>query len=156
MSPQEKELTLVTFALGKEMFGVPIQQIKEIIRVCEIIHVPNTPPFMEGIINLRGSVVCVMDLRKRFHVSNPELSHFNRILIIEMKERILGLIVDKTSEVVRLSESSLDPIPPEMKSMDTRFLKAVGKNADRFILIIDVEKMFSTEELLKMEAKNFV
>ncbi|MBN2143800.1 MAG: purine-binding chemotaxis protein CheW [Candidatus Aureabacteria bacterium] len=155
MTASEKEISLVTFMLGKETFGVPIHQIKEIIRVREIIRVPNTPPFMEGIINLRGLVVCVMDLRKRFHIEQPEVSRFNRILIVEIKDRTVGMMVDKASEVVHLQETSIEPLPPEMKSMDTRFMKGVGKTSERFILILDVEKMFSTEELLKLEDKVF-
>lgn len=147
---QPTEQSLVTFRIGKELFGMDIHQIKEIIRIPEIIHVPNAPSFIEGIINLRGAVVCLLDLHRRFNIPAEETGKRGRIIIADIGERVVGLMVDAVDQVVYLAPSAIEPIPPEMSTIDTRFLKGVGKIQNHFILLINVEKMFSTEELLKL------
>lgn len=147
---QPTELSLVTFKIGNELFGMQLHQIKEIIRIPEIIHVPNAPSFIEGIINLRGSVVCILDLHKRFDIKKEGSVKQGRVIVVDIKDRIIGLIVDRVVEVVYLNPSLIEPIPKEVSTIDTRFLNGVGKYQDKFILLINVEKMFSTEELLKL------
>ncbi len=149
-----QEVTLVTFRLDKEIFGVPILQVREVIPLCDIIFVPNAPAFIEGIINLRGNAVCVMDLRKRFHMNPIPPDNAKRIMIMDVHGRTMGLIVDQVLEVLRLSDSLIDPIPSEMNTPRNRFLKGIGKSGNPFTLILDLEKMFSTEELLKLDQES--
>lgn len=153
MKLDDIEITLVTFNLGKELFGIQLHQLREIIRLPEIIHIPNAPSFIEGIINLRGSVVCVMDLHKRLNIEKVAEKKSKRIIIVDIVNRTVGLIVDKVNEVVYLQSSKVEPIPPEMSTLDTRFLKGVGKFQDQFILVVDIDKMLSTDELLKLDKK---
>lgn len=150
MPPNPEELILVLFQIGSDHFALEVSQVREIVRIPDIIRIPNAPPFVEGIINLRGQAVCVLDLHKRFKLPTTAEKKRSRILVIDLKTRTLGLVVDTVHEVLRLPEQEFQLIPPEITSMDARFLKGVAKLNDRFILIIDAEKMFSTEELLKL------
>ena len=150
MPHNPEELILVIFQIGSDLFAIEVQQIREILRIPDIIRIPNAPPFVEGIINLRGFAVCVLDLHKRFQLSPSTENKGHRILVIDLKNRSLGLVVDKVHEVLHLPLKDLQYLPAELTSLDARFLKGVAKIKDRFVLIIDAEKMFSTEELLKL------
>jgi len=143
----EKELQLVTFKLGKEEYGVNIEQVREIIRVVEIIHVPKAPSFVEGLINLRGTVVSVIDLRKRFDISPCGEKENERIIVVEVQGRTIGVIVDSVSEVLRLSSKNIDDVPPTVSGVDTKFLFGVGKIGDRLMMLLDLDKILSTDEL---------
>ena len=146
------ELVLVSFKLGNELFGIDIHQAREVIHLCEIINVPHSPSLVEGIISLRGSVVCVLDLGRRLEKTHRNIKPSSRIIIVDIGARSLGLIVDEVREVVRLQPEQLEPIPPEMDTIDTRFLRAVGKVNGQFMLILDVDKMLSPEELLRIDS----
>ena len=145
-----EELILVIFQIGSDLFAIEVKQIREILRIPDIIRIPNAPAFVEGIINLRGLAVCVLNLHKRFHLVPSTGNKGRRILVIDLKNRSLGLVVDKVHEVLHLPLNDLQCIPSEITSLDTRFLKGVAKIAEKLVLIIDAEKMFSTEELLKL------
>lgn len=145
-----EELILVIFKIGSDLFAIEVQQIREILRIPDIIRIPNAPPFVEGIINLRGSAVCVLDLHKRFQMAPSTEPKSRRILVIDLKSRSLGLVVDQVHEVLHMPLTDLQGIPSELTSLDARFLKGVAKINDQFVLIIDAEKMFSTEELIKL------
>ncbi len=143
----EKELQLVTFRLGKEEYGVNIEQVREIIRIVEIIHVPKAPTFVEGLINLRGTVVSVIDLRKRFEITPSGEKEAERIIVVEVQSRTIGVIVDSVLEVLRLSSTNIDDVPPTVSGVDTKFLFGVGKIGERLMMLLDLDKVLSTEEL---------
>lgn len=143
----DRELQLVTFRLGKEEYGVNIEQVREIIRVVEIIHVPKAPSFVEGLINLRGTVVSVIDLRKRFDITPSGEKEAERIIVVEVQNRTIGVIVDSVLEVLRLSSSNIDDVPPTVSGVDTKFLFGVGKIGERLMMLLDLDKVLSTEEL---------
>ncbi|MCD6459702.1 chemotaxis protein CheW [bacterium] len=146
-----KELQLVTFRLGKEEYGVNIEQVREIIRIVDIIHVPKAPEFVEGLINLRGTVVSVIDLRKRFAISPGGEKENERIIVVEVQDRTIGVIVDSVLEVLRLSSSNMDDVPPTVSGIDTKFLLGVGKIDERLMMLLDLDKLLSTDELKTLE-----
>ncbi len=138
---------LVTFKLGKEEYGVSIEQVREIIRIVEIINVPKSPAFVEGLINLRGTVVAVIDLRKRFSIEPEGEEEDARIIVVEVQGRTIGVMVDSVSEVLRLSKSSIDDVPPTVSGVDAKFLFGVGKIGDRLLMLLDLDKILSSNEL---------
>ena len=110
-----KVLQMVGFKVDREFFGVPIEKVKEIVRVPEITHVPDAPEFVEGVINLRGKIVPVVDMRKRLGVKSSEHSRASRVLILDMEKGVVGLIVDSASEILKISDEAIEP-PPELVS----------------------------------------
>lgn len=143
-----EEVQLVTFTLGKEEYGVDINKVREIIRLVGITHVPKAPSFVEGLINLRGMVVPIVDLRKRFDIEADGDRKDIRIMVVDVNGKTLGVIVDSVSEVLRLQGENIEPAPATVSSgVDTRFLKGVGKIGDHLMLLLDLDKILSLEEL---------
>lgn len=140
------ELQVVTFNLGKEEFAVPILQIQEINRLVEITRVPKSPNFVEGVINLRGKVIPVLDLRKRFGLQESELGKFARIVVVNMDGRMIGLIVDSVSEVLRLSDSAIEPAPPIVAGIDAEYIRGLGKIDGRLLILLDLSKILTQDE----------
>ena len=146
---KEDEIQLVTFRLGKEEFGLGIEDVQEINRLDHITSVPRAPSFVEGVMNLRGNVIPAIDLRKRFDMEAGTRDESTRVMIINMGGKLTGLIVDAVSEVIRLTQRYIEP-PPEVIQGDskTEFIKGLGKidNNNRMILLIDVSKILSMKE----------
>ncbi|MEW6535927.1 MAG: chemotaxis protein CheW [Candidatus Auribacterota bacterium] len=147
----DQELQLVTFKMGKEEYGVSIEQVREINRVIEIVRVPKAPHFVEGIINLRGSVTAIIDLRKRFDITPSGEKEDERIIVVEIQGRTLGVIVDSVLEVVRLSGNSIDDVPPSIAGLDSKFLSGVGKIGERLIILLDLNTILSINELKQID-----
>ncbi|HVN10247.1 MAG TPA: chemotaxis protein CheW [Patescibacteria group bacterium] len=143
----EKELHLVGFRVGRETFGVPIGMVREIVRVPEITAVPNAAEFIEGVINLRGKIVPVVDLRKRFKDATPESGRKCRILVAEVDGQSVGLIVNSASEVLKLPPSEVE-VPRNLFSEgELNYISGVGKLNGRLILILDLTKVLQRSEL---------
>lgn len=151
---QNKEMQVVVFRLGKEEFGVGIDQIKEINRLTEITHLPKAPSFVEGIINLRGQVVMVIDLSKRLDLPVVEYDDRARIIIVETGKTSMGLIVDSVSEALRFSMEQFEETTNFVNSqVNTQFLRGVAKLSDkRLLLILDLLKVLSRQEISELEA----
>ena len=139
-------LQLVSFKLKQEEFGVNILQVQEIIRMQEITNVPNAPEFVEGVINLRGRVIPIVDLRKRFGLESKEHSSATRIIVVMIGDVQVGLIVDEVSEVLRISEDTVEPPPPIVAGIESDYIKGVGKLEDRLLILLDLNKILSMEE----------
>lgn len=150
---ENAELQLVTFNLGNEEYGIPIVQIQEINRLGRITRVPNTPEFVEGVTNLRGEVIPVIDLRKRFGIEARERDDRTRLVIVQISGKKTAFIVDWVNEVARLSKSDIEPPPPMLKTeVDLRFISGIAKvGEERMILILDVEEILSPEEKAELE-----
>jgi len=149
-----QELQLVIFRLAREEYGLPITKVQEINRLVPITKLPQTPSFMEGVINLRGRVIPVIDLRKRFQLSTAEHSDDTRIIIVEVKGQTVGVIVDAVTEVVRLSAANIEPPPPAF-ILDAQYIEGVGKMDDRLLILLDIDKILTSQEeivLRKMSA----
>jgi len=135
----EKVTQVVSFALGEEIFGLDILRVQEIIRPMEITHVPNAPASVEGVINLRGRVIPVVDLRKRFGLPVPEDDSRERIIVLKREPKPVGLIVDAVSEVLRFPREALEEAPEMVSRVEGRFLTGVAKVRDRLVLVLDPE-----------------
>ncbi len=148
---EAKDVHLVTFNLGEE-YGVPISQVQEIVRVGGITMVPNSPSYMEGVINLRGRVLPVLNLRKRLGLSDKEMSSASRIVVTEIGNKVIGLLVDAVSHVIKIPPESVEPAPEEILEIDTDYITGVGKLKDRMIILLDLEKLLRREKIEVNEA----
>ncbi|NDY57127.1 purine-binding chemotaxis protein CheW [Desulfovibrio sulfodismutans] len=148
LSVQENELLqLVTFAISEEEFGIDILRVQEIIRMMPITKVPNSPHSVEGVINLRGKVIPVIDLRKRFSMEFHAHDSQTRIVVIKIHGMIVGFVVDQVSEVLRIQSNTVEPPPPVVSGVESEYIKGVGKLDGRLLILLDLEKLFSREEI---------
>ncbi|MEK6653166.1 MAG: chemotaxis protein CheW [Nitrospirota bacterium] len=143
---EQAEIQLVTFALG-EQYGVPISQIQEIIRVGNITMVPNSPSYMEGVINLRGRVLPVLNLRKRLRLQAKDLGKMSRIIVTEVNNKTIGLLVDSVSHVIKVPPDFVEAAPEEVLEIDTDYITGVGKLKDRLVILLDLEKLLRREKI---------
>jgi len=147
-----KVLQMVGFKVDREFFGVPIEKVKEIVRVPEITHVPDAPEFVEGVINLRGKIVPVVDMRKRLGAKTNEPSRTSRVLILEMDTGVVGLIVDSASEILKISDEAIEPPPELVSSIGGDYITGVGKLNDKLIVMLDLKRLMSAEEIKRLDA----
>lgn len=146
-----QELQLVAFQLGEESYGVDIAQVQEIIRMQPVTKVPGAPTFVEGVINLRGRVIPVLDLRKRFNLPARQDTKDTRIVVVEVPPHTVGMIVDAVDEVLRISEDKVEPPSPFIASIDTEYLRGVGKLEGKLLILLDLSKVLSKEEKNALE-----
>lgn len=146
-----QELQLVAFQLGEESYGVDIAQVQEIIRMQPVTKVPGAPTFVEGVINLRGRVIPVLDLRKRFNLPARRDTKDTRIVVVEVPPHTVGMIVDAVDEVLRINEEKVEPPSPFIASIDTEYLKGVGKLEGKLLILLDLAKVLSKEEKNALE-----
>ena len=139
------ELQLVSFRVGTEEFGLEILRVHEIIRVQNLTRVPNMPAFVEGVINLRGKVIPVISLRSWFGLERSAHDKSTRIIVVEIQGNILGFIVDSASEVLRISNDTVEP-PPRMGKVERDYISGVGKLDSRLLLLLDVDRLLSESE----------
>src|SRR3984885_7077793 len=147
-----RELHIVGFKVGRETYGVPITSLHEIVRVPEITAVPDAPDYLEGVINLRGKIVSVMDLRKRFGQKQVELKKRNRILVVEHSGRLAGLIVDSASEVVKIPIEDVEAPPAVFQEGGLNCVTGLGKVRGRLIVLLDMTKLLAPASLLQQSA----
>jgi len=136
-----REFHIVGFQVGRETYGVPITALHEIVRVPEITAVPDAPSYMEGVINLRGKIVSVIDLRKRFAEKKISVTRRNRILVVEHNGRLAGLIVDSASEVLKIPAADVEPSPTTFQEGGLNCVTGLGKYQGRLILLLDMAKL---------------
>lgn len=148
-----RELHIVGFQVGRETYGVPIASLHEIVRVTEITAVPDSPDYIEGVINLRGKIVSVVDLRKRFGVKQVNNSKKNRILVIEFNGRLTGLIVDAASDVLKIPAEDVEPAPAVFQEAGLNCVTGLGKYKQRLIVLLDMSKLLQQSNRMK-DGKN--
>ncbi|MBI5468350.1 MAG: chemotaxis protein CheW [Deltaproteobacteria bacterium] len=139
-------LQLVTFRLGNEEFSLDILKVQEIIRHMDLTRVPKTPEFVDGVINLRGRVIPVLDLRKRFGLPKDENTNETRIIVVDVDNRTVGLKVDAVSEVLRLPADTVEPPPAIITGVESEYIKGVGKLDGRLLILLDVAKILTCTE----------
>lgn len=144
-------LQIVTFSLNKEEFGVDILKVHEINRLMEITRVPRAPAFVDGVINLRGKIIPIVNLRKRFELSPLENDKDTRIIIMEVHDIIVGFIVDRVSEVLRLPANIVEAAPPVISGIDADYISGIGKLNDRLLIMLDLEKVISASDINHMQ-----
>ena len=136
-----RELHIVGFKVGRETYGVPITALREIVRVPEITAVPDAPDYVEGVINLRGKIVSVLDLRKRLGEAAIAPGKRNRILVVEHRGRLCGLIVDSASDVLKIPTADIDPSPTDFVEGGLNCVTGLGKYQGRLIVLLDIDKV---------------
>jgi purine-binding chemotaxis protein CheW len=142
-----KDLQIVGLRVGKETYGVPISLVREIVRVPEITAVPNAQKYVEGVINLRGKIISVIDLRKRFGETELEASKKNRIVVVELESRTVGLIVNSASEVLKISPADIEPPSAVFLNGEVDYVTGVGKLNNRLVILLDLNKALGASEL---------
>lgn len=147
------ELQLVVFRLAREEYGLPITRVQEINRLAPITKLPQTPSFMEGIINLRGRIIPVIDLRKRFQLEVMEHTDNTRIIIVEVNGQTVGIIVDAVHEVVRLEQEQIEPPPPSFV-LDAQYIHGVGKVDGRLLILLNINAVLSSQEEIELKEFN--
>ncbi|MGB8472622.1 MAG: chemotaxis protein CheW [Candidatus Acidiferrum sp.] len=147
----EKELQIVGFRIGNETYGVLIGAVREIVRVPEITAVPSAPDTVEGVINLRGKIIPVMDLRKRFGHTEIKPDKKNRILVVELEKKMLGLIVNSASEVLKIPPSEIEAPGSVFADGESGYVTGVGKLNGRLIILLDISKLLHRPELKRLE-----
>jgi purine-binding chemotaxis protein CheW len=148
MDESKAELTqLVSFNLDREEYGVYVLKVREIIRMSNITRVPNTPYYVEGVINLRGKVIPIISLRKKFSLSEVENDKQTRIIVMEVDGELMGFIVDAVSEVIRISAAEIQPPPAVVNGgVDQEYLSGVINRTDRLLVLLELESVFSPTE----------
>lgn len=144
-------LQVVSFRLGGEEYGMDISQVQEIIRLVEITHVPRAPHFMEGVINLRGQLIPIVDLRTRFAMQRVAATKSTRIVVTEIGSRRVGLVVDSVSEVLNLPIENVEAAPDMITGVGTEYIQGVGKVGERLIILLELTKVMTVEEGRELE-----
>jgi len=140
-------IQLVSFSLDNEEYGVDVLKVREIIRMPSITRVPNTPHYVEGVINLRGKVIPIINMRRRFGLMELEYNKQTRIMVMDVEGELMGFIVDSVSEVIRISSSEIQPSPAIVTSgIDQECIAGVINQAERLLVLLDLQKMFSQDE----------
>jgi purine-binding chemotaxis protein CheW len=144
----EVAVQLVTFMLGDEEYGLPIMQVQEILRLRElnVTKVPNAPEFVDGVINLRGRLVPIIDVRKRFRLAAVERDRANRICVVRVAGRTVGMLLDAVVEVITILPSSIEPLPDLATSIDAVFIVGVVRVDQRLVIVLEIDRMFTPEE----------
>lgn len=144
-------LQLVSFHMAGEEYGLDILKVQEIIRMQDLTRVPNSPDFVEGVINLRGKVIPVIGLRRRFNLQSEDHTSQTRIVVVEVNGTVLGFVVDSVSEVLRIPADTVEP-PPRLCKVDREYISGVGKLENRLLILLDVDRLMSEAEHASLEA----
>jgi purine-binding chemotaxis protein CheW len=147
----EKEIQVVGFRIGNETYGVRIGSVREIVRVPDITAVPSAPDIIEGVINLRGKIIPVMDLRKRFGQVYTVADKKNRILVVEIDNKLVGLIVNAASEVLKIPPADIEPPGSVFADGESGYVTGVGKLKGRLIILLDITKLLYRPDLRGLE-----
>ena len=148
---QKELLQLVSFKIGDEEFGVDILSVQEINRMSQITKVPNTPEFIEGVINLRGRIIPVIDLRVKLGMVRKDHGKNTRIVVVELKGQTIGFIVDEVSEVLRIPKEITEAPPEMVGGVNSDYITSIGKLEDRLLILLDLEKILSTADFKQLE-----
>lgn len=146
------ERQLVVFQLGAELYGVEIARVHEIIRLVTITRVPRSPSFVEGVINLRGRIIPVVDLRRRFGLAIAAHTRATRIVVVELGDQVIGMVVDGVSEVLSVQDSIVEPPSPVVAGIDSEYLRGIAKLPDRLVILLDLDRILAREERRALEA----
>ena len=141
-----RSMQLVSFKLGEETYGIEITKIREIILVGEITQIPETPAYVKGLINLRSTVIPVIDLRVRFLLPNSELTPESRIMVLHVGSRTIGIVVDSVNEVLRVTPQEISPAPPTVTSSGNEYMTGLVRLKEDLLILLDVDRLFGDEE----------
>ncbi|RMH05936.1 MAG: chemotaxis protein CheW, partial [Nitrospirae bacterium] len=146
------EQQYLTFMLGEELYGVDILKVQEIKGYTEVTRIPNTPPYIKGVLNLRGTIVPIVNLRTKFGMEEVEITAFTVIVVVVVKSRVMGIIVDSVSDVITLAGKDIQPSPEFGTKVDTSFIMGIGTAGERLVTLLDIDRVLTDEEMAHMEA----
>ncbi len=147
---QEEQLQLVSFTVGNELFAVNILNVQEINRMLALTKVPQSPEGIEGVINLRGRIIPVLDLRIQFGITETTLNEHSRIIVVEVKGSTLGFIVDTVHEVLRINQSIIEPTPQTTSSIDQSYVAGVAKLEEQLLILLNLDRLLTDESLNRL------
>lgn len=155
MAEQDTQIQLVTFQISEEHYGVDIMDVKEIVRVQEIRPIPNAPAYVEGLFNLRGEIIPIISLHKRFHLRKAQLGEDEELLsgfiIIDIDGMKLGVIIDQVERVVSIEAQDIQPPPQMLTGIGAEYIQGVVNREAGYLILLDIRKLFSAKELRKIE-----
>ncbi|QKS71416.1 chemotaxis protein CheW [Paenalkalicoccus suaedae] len=146
-----QEVKVIVFQLKDEEYGVEVEQVKSIERVQHITRVPSTPDFVEGVINLRGVVTPIVDLRKRFGIDGIDHSETTRVIIVTVKDMDVGLVVDAANDVIDISRDAVEPTPEVVGGVEADYIRGVAKLEKRLLILLNLDKVLNSKELEEMK-----
>ncbi len=141
----------LTFTLGKEEYGIDILKVQEIRGYEAVTRIANAPPFIKGVINLRGVIVPIVDLRIKFNLGEPSYDQFTVVIILNIGKRVMGIVVDGVSDVIQLNSENLHSAPEFGSVLDTRYLLGLGTVDERMIIMVDIEQLMTSQEMALVE-----
>lgn len=145
----------LTFSLGEEHYALNVVKVKEVLELAPITHIPKTPDYMSGVINIRGSVIPIVDLRRKFDMPSVEATVDTGIIVVEVNVEndliTIGVIADKVQEVIEIMPENIEPAPRIGSNIDTRFINGMGKYNEKFLIILNVNELFTEEEITTIE-----
>jgi purine-binding chemotaxis protein CheW len=141
---------LISFIVGEEEYGLDILRVKEVIRIREITRLPRAPSFVKGIINLRGDIIPIIDLRDKFGLERQDYTAMTRVIVVDVDSRLIGMVVDAASQVVRVPADQIEPPPPIVGGLSVEFIKGVGKLDERLIILLNIDRILSTQEKIEL------
>jgi len=144
---EERELHLVVFRLDQEEYAVPIELVREVVRVADITRVPHAPPHIRGVMNLRGRILPVVETRGRLGLSPAQLTSASRVVVVELNKRTLGMLVDSVGQVTRLREGNITAAPEEVRNAAAESVSRVGRVGDRLLVLLDLDRLLRNEAL---------
>jgi purine-binding chemotaxis protein CheW len=155
MADQDTQIQLVTFQISEELYGIDIMDVKEIVRVQDIRSIPNAPGYVEGLFNLRGEIIPIISLHKRFHLKKAQMGEDEELLsgfiIIEIDGMKLGVIIDKVERVVSIEAADIQPPPQILNGIGAEYIQGVVNRENGYLIILDIMKLFSAKELKKID-----
>ncbi len=152
MKEDDANRELLVFALGKEEYGIDILKVQEIRGYDAVTSIANSPSFIKGVINLRGNIVPIVDLRIKFNIGNPSYDQFTVVIIINVSQRTMGIVVDGVSDVMTLATDQLRSAPEFGAALDTAYILGLGTVEDRMIILVDIEKLMTSADMALVEA----
>ncbi len=151
---EERQLQLVTFQLGEELYGIDIMSVDGIVRVEDVRPIPNAPSYVEGIFKLRGDIIPIINLHKRFHLKRPKLSEEDQLLsgfiIIDINGMKIGIIIDKVSRVLTVEINKMQPPPQMISGIGAEYIQGVYNREDGYLIVLDIYRMFDPKELQRL------
>jgi purine-binding chemotaxis protein CheW len=148
----DEALQLVTFRLGNEEFGIDIRKVQEINRMIDITRIPNAPPYVEGVVNLRGKIIPIVSLRTKLGLGEADRDKATRIMVVEIEGSILGFIVDSVSEVLRIQDPTIEAPPSVTGSNDSAYIEGVINLSDRILILLDLSVLFGDRKQARLAA----
>ena len=146
-APAAKALEFLAFTLGQEEYGIDIQKVQELRGYDAVTRIANAPEHIKGVVNLRGIIVPIIDMRIKFNLGTPTYDEFTVVIILNMASRVMGMVVDSVSDVITLSPEQVKPAPEMGSVLDTDYLIGLGTLDDRMLILVDIDKLMSSDEM---------